>query len=372
MISRTSNNSFFSQYWDRLALLVAVVVFATGAMMLFSSAGADPDQDADDAVREHTSRIKRGKAVEKADLKHYEELVRRIENPKKLIQISTTGASFMASERRVFCAQGETGKPQSCNKPIPEGLKECPYCHAIQPVEKEVTLDTDGDGMSDVYEKKYGLNHNKNDANEDLDKDGFSNIEEMTAGTDPTDPKSHSDYLDSLKVELPVKKTTIPFVFEKVTKLPGGQYRFYFFDPVKRKYVGGFSGVKQGEEIKGTGYSAGSYTERIEKKAIAGGKDKKSGVTMNRSQDNSIATIIRKSDGKKIDLVVGVRNTPEDVQVVLFYDRGEGEKFTVVPGSIITISGVKYKIKSILGDENGAKVVLEHLLLGTERTITNP
>lgn len=47
--------------------------------------------------------------------------------------------------------------------------------------------DSDGDGMPDAWEKKYGLDpHNAADAVLDTDKDGYTNIEEHLNGTDPT------------------------------------------------------------------------------------------------------------------------------------------------------------------------------------------
>ncbi len=53
-------------------------------------------------------------------------------------------------------------------------------------------LDDDNDGMPDIWEIKYlnALSSVTNDANEDFDKDGFTNLEEYKAGTDPTDPNS--------------------------------------------------------------------------------------------------------------------------------------------------------------------------------------
>lgn len=46
--------------------------------------------------------------------------------------------------------------------------------------------DDDGDEMPDVWEATYGLNPLADDANQDLDNDGVSNIEEYSAGSDPT------------------------------------------------------------------------------------------------------------------------------------------------------------------------------------------
>ncbi len=63
-------------------------------------------------------------------------------------------------------------------------------------------VDTDGDGMPDAWEKKYGLNPNDpSDANKDMSGDGYTNIEKYINGIDPTkkvdwkDPKNNVDVL---------------------------------------------------------------------------------------------------------------------------------------------------------------------------------
>ena len=49
-----------------------------------------------------------------------------------------------------------------------------------------IRLDTDDDGMLDGWEVNYELNPLDDDATEDKDGDELSNLEEHSAGTDPT------------------------------------------------------------------------------------------------------------------------------------------------------------------------------------------
>jgi hypothetical protein len=51
--------------------------------------------------------------------------------------------------------------------------------------------DSDNDEMPDSWEEQYGLNPFVNDASDDPDNDGFSNIQEYRANTDPKNPDSH-------------------------------------------------------------------------------------------------------------------------------------------------------------------------------------
>ncbi|MBU0677505.1 MAG: hypothetical protein KJ626_05255 [Verrucomicrobia bacterium] len=58
-------------------------------------------------------------------------------------------------------------------------------------------VDTDGDGMPDYWENKYGLNpYHSSDANGDLDSDGLSNVNEYFRHTVPTDPDTDDDGMD--------------------------------------------------------------------------------------------------------------------------------------------------------------------------------
>ena len=55
----------------------------------------------------------------------------------------------------------------------------------------DVDTDDDDDGMPDDWELTHGLSPIIDDANEDPDQDGFTNIIEYNKGTDPQDPGSH-------------------------------------------------------------------------------------------------------------------------------------------------------------------------------------
>ena len=51
--------------------------------------------------------------------------------------------------------------------------------------------DTDNDGMPDGWEVHHGLDPLADDAGDDFDGDGFSNITEYNRGTNPEDSQSH-------------------------------------------------------------------------------------------------------------------------------------------------------------------------------------
>ena len=369
MIANGKGN-FFSAHYDWLVAGLGVLALGAAAVFYVMAIGEDPETAAQDAVAEVKGRKPSKTGVKDEDMSAFEAATKITKIPAVVTEVPEKTASFLASERRVKC---------KCGKAISGDVKavpECPYCHTKQEAEKVVVLDADGDGMADEWEKRFGLNPgDPSDAAKDKDGDGFTNLEEYEAKTDPTDAKSHPDYLDSLKLTLPLKQTYLPFVFTKATKLPSG-WRCEFFDQSKRK--AGSTGVvsaKTGEEIRGYGYVVKSYEQKSEMRERPGMKG------MKMKFDVSEVTIERKSDGKvvkfAIDPTVNDRKlkmvpVAVDVQATLQYERGAGKSLEVVAGTVIDLNGSKYKVVSVKPEGQGAAVVVEDSLSGLKRTIKAP
>lgn len=381
MISR-SGNSFFAAHYDKIAAAAGITVLLAGAALFALSLGDDPDMAAD-AERANLARMKPDETgVKPVDMVAYDIASRQMRNPPSITEIPVMSESFLASERRIAC-KGVPGKP--CGMALPGDAKvcpECPYCGAKQEEKKKVVLDADADGLPDEWEKRHGLNPAlASDASEDTDGDGFTNAEEYAAKTNPTDKNDHPDYLDSLKIVLPLKETYMPFIFIGARQVAAG-WRCDFFDASQKddygrqgrtlsavvETKGGDKRYEIGAEVKKpSGFELVKY-ERKEKKVARKGM-KGMQVTV----DASEATVRRIRDGKEIVLVFTedkkAKTAPVDVQATLSYERGAVKNMDVTPGSEIDLNGTKYKITAIERVGNGAKVVIEHGISGKKRVL---
>ncbi len=117
--------------------------------------------------------------------------------------------------------------------PIPYEAEVCPFSNVPQP--KLNQLDWDADGITDDWELKFGLNKcDAADALTDLDEDGFSNLEEFLASTDPKDSAKHPPYVSKFRF-VEKKKIPFPFVFQGIIKLSDGSTVFQLNHPADGK-----------------------------------------------------------------------------------------------------------------------------------------
>ena len=364
MISRKGKGGGLAAHYHWIALGVGVLVLAGGAVFYATSVGGDADEAAAEAV----GRLNRMKPAEvsvaSVDMTALQAASAGVRKPAQLTEVAEKAESFLTSERRVLCV---------CGKAISGDVKAvpvCPYCGVAQKEEKKAVLDTDGDGLPDEWEKKYGLNINDAaDAALDLDGDDFANLEEYQAKTDPADKNDHPDYLNSLKIVLPLKETSMPFVFRKANKIPAG-WRCEFFDPNRKDDYGRKGATLTatiGEEIADTGFILKAHTAKTAKEAIKGGEG------LMKTVDASEVVVERKRDGKKVLLVVqsgkGIKLAPVDIQATLSYSRKTVENFDVVPGSEIVLSGTKYQITDIKAVGKGAKISVKQLPSGRAQVL---
>lgn len=373
MISASAEKGFFAAHWDWLVAAVGILALIGGVAFLVMEKSQDVELLARETGDEAAAISRRtDTGVEKVDMIPYDIALKENENPSKIDEPGETVGSFLASEKRVFCEQGDDPEHKSCGKPMPADLKVCPFCKTKQPEEKKQDLDSDGDGLSDEWEVAHGMNPNDpEDVNGDLDGDGYTNLEEFEAGTDPQDPADHPDDLDSLKLQLPLKETKLSFYLERDKSVPyNGSWLLYFRDDTKKTGYGtkgvSFS-VMIGKDIGDTGYMLESFEKKSQQKSIKGGKG------MGRPVDASEATIVRKADKKAVRIVAGVKNTPVDTQAKLVFTRGQTQEFDVVPGGEIELNGTKYKVLEITSvSADSAKVILKNIATGKTRSIVAP
>jgi len=119
-------------------------------------------------------------------------------------QKSAPRSAFSANHYSDLVKVFEMAACPHCTRIIPRyyfSEKNCPECHneLKTPPDRpkgrvglRTAEDTDGDGIKNVDEQKFGFNsEDPQDALQDADGDGFSNVYEVEQGTDPKNPLSH-------------------------------------------------------------------------------------------------------------------------------------------------------------------------------------
>lgn len=356
-------NAFMRQYYDRI--LAAVVLLAVIGSLLYIIIGL-PAAKAEGKKRLSSSAPK-GPQIQVADLSAYETHLAHLAQPTEdaLLRVEPPSQpNLFTPDHRVLCIK--------CGAPIPFASDICPYgnCRAEQPKEKVIdptTRDSDGDGLYDLWEIKYGLDPNDPaDADLDKDNDGFTNKEEFDAGTDPTDPTSHPSYIDRLSVrEIAGNKATLRLTnmmklpettLEDGTVIPHMMAFFYRLD-ADGKYVGEQIRVKDGEKIGKTGFTFVAFKEH--RPTITVGKN-----NQKRLINASTVDIKRDSDGKVCTLTFFDEKNPKwpgepliEQTATLAVEGVPGvETISIIPDSTFKVKDEAYTVLSIQPEQKTVEV----------------
>ncbi len=251
-------SAFLAEHYDKLVLAAALAVLVASLATLLVGAGSSKAESAKFA--------RRIRALEDVE-RHNVEIIPGLlfaaarDDARSSYSMAGTNVAFLVAPERVSCVK--------CSQPIPIDADVCPWCSAEQPSETvtvDETWDSDGDGMPDEWEKKFSLDPFGDDSVLDPDSDGFSNLEEFQAGTDPKDAKSHPARFAFLRVRS-IDVEPFPFAFNG-SKMKGadGEYKFAVKDAKGRDWY-----VKKGQELAKTGFSLKDFSSAMEERKTSTG-----------------------------------------------------------------------------------------------------
>jgi hypothetical protein len=282
--------------------------------------------------------------VVNVDVAPFEEARGEIAKPFQIDTSSWTNEGWkpvFAVEQRVWCAE--------CKLPIPFADEICPFCRGTQPEEEKESADRDldQDGMKDLWEIAHGLPDDRNNANEDSDGDGFTDMEEYTSETDPSDPKV-SPPIES-KIHL-VRIAAQPFGlrFKSSSTMSDGTKRFAL--NLKRRGRAPRTYFKKlGDVVEG--FILAGYEHKTVMR-------KKDGWTEPREVDVSVLTL--KRGKKEIPLIMDVDVQHNEFRALLSCEISKTPIPWLAPDDTFDLLDKKYQLISI--DSPKQSVVIKRLL----------
>jgi len=330
---------WIQSHYEKLLLLVALVALLISSAFLVQQIQADQEDFAFSVQRLSW----KGSPVKRQDTLALDAVLteaRELASTPLTVATRTT-----VSELRVGCIK--------CGRPIPYEAEECPFCLAVQPEhDREETRDTDKDGILDSVELAWGLDpQDMYDALDDLDGDGFNNLEEFRGKTDPKDPDSSPDPVVKLRVAV-IKAVPFYLRFVGTSKFGDGSVRYQLnMQSKERTYF-----AKLGDVI--LGYKVENYDPE--------GKGGAETLTM-----------VRQSDKRSVDLIKGRPVTEQELKIlfVSLLDRSKLPPQRLK--DVFTLRGVDYKVVDIrresvlIQNVKTAEKVVVPLLTNEERTGTS-
>ena len=322
--------------FDKIILFVALFGLLLSLILLILMVGRER-QKLEDLSRKQERSRSLSQAARLLDMTFLDEGIEKLQTPE---QIPAWSNRLMVAELRVSCVK--------CGRPIPVDADVCPFrnCGAQQPAALKAKIkDSDLDGLPDEWELKYGLNPNADDALQDADADGFTNLDEYQAGSHPRDAASHPAFAEKLRV-IKIGRTPMPLSFQGVQRLSTNDVRFL----LKNKRLQRDTYAKLGDTVDG--YKLVGFEPR---------KIRVKKGTFEVDEDVSVLTVSK--DGKMIPLTINRENQGEiGASLIFLVDQ---TKMVVKLGDVIKLKNNSYKIIDIKKDT----VILTDINTGMEMPV---
>lgn len=327
-----NNSTILKDYYDKIILIVVLIVLLGSCLYLVLNIGSTRDKIKSMQRRQADLSAS---TVETVDPAWIENQMKRLSAP---FESGVYSNQMITSELRVLAVGVENPMP------IPYYAQKDPFTGVVQPDVKDPTkIDRDGDGLPDQFEVDNGLDpFNPSDAAADLDADGFSNLEEYQFETLLTDANDQPTPAAKLRLAA-MNARPFKLRFQGVQKLPNGEKRFLLnMRTLEQSHF-----VKIGDQVEG--YKVLDYQERIEQ--TADGKVDRSTLTLER-------------EGSQIELIKNVALTKHEKMAILVF-LIDGSDYRVRIDDVIELRGKNYKIIDIQRNE----VVIRDMQTGKDTPV---
>ena len=246
-----------------------------------------------------------------------------------------TNRLFLVAQERVRCVN------PGCRHPIPWDSEKCSFCGADQPAEGKVAGgDSDSDGMPDEFEERYAFLNpvDPTDANADYDGDGFTNLEEFQAGTDPSVAASHPSKVEFLRVS-DVVEDTIPLRLMGSSRLSAEKVRYQIKGPTRDWNVlpGEPIDDPTGGSAKFTIVSAGVVTNMVVKQ----------GYSEKRPEEVPVVTISNGLVRYRLEQGTGRGSSGEFRVTFICTKDTDGKEYLGLPGQPFSFDGAEFVVLKV-------------------------
>ncbi|MGN0893341.1 MAG: hypothetical protein ACI4Q0_08740 [Oligosphaeraceae bacterium] len=239
---------FIIRHYEKLILVICLLLLLL-SLKYVSSSQAKTAQETREARQEAKTAVRCDTLLEELGDETFKPLENVLNAPEILVDITHSpnggwGGGLLDGGNVVVC------KNRKCGYILPYSVNVCPVCNTEQEKigpEMPADHDLDQDGIPDLFEKETTYLHYRFrfDAMYDQDQDGFLNLEEYRAGTDPEDPQSTPPLAYLLRVEM-CAQVNLPITFNRM-KGEGDTAKASFSVAGNPRAVD----VKPGAEIRG-------------------------------------------------------------------------------------------------------------------------